>query len=77
MNVHTLPRTFFFTHHGQSEYNVLGKIGGNAGLSSVGTEYSKRLAIFVKEVIAKGGMIPGENIDNSGGERKWWRSAKR
>jgi hypothetical protein len=65
MNLHTLPHTFFFTRHGQSEYNVLGKIGGDAGLSSAGTEYAKQLAIFFKEVIAKGGMIPGDNIDNS------------
>lgn len=42
MNLHTLPRTFYFTRHGQSEYNVLGKIGGDSSLSAAGVEYSKR-----------------------------------
>ena len=52
MNLHTLPRTFYLTRHGQSEYNVLGKIGGDSGLSDNGKEYSRRLAKFAKEQIA-------------------------
>mmetsp|Transcript_6165 Transcript_6165/g.11677 ORF Transcript_6165/g.11677 Transcript_6165/m.11677 type:complete len:512 (+) Transcript_6165:348-1883(+) len=51
MNLHTLPRTFYFTRHGQSEYNLLGKIGGDSGLSHNGLEYARRLAKFAKEVI--------------------------
>lgn len=53
MNLHTLPRTFYLTRHGQSEYNLLGKIGGDSGLTPAGTEYAKRLAIFAKEEIAR------------------------
>jgi predicted kinase len=53
MNLHTLPRTFYFTRHGQSEYNLLGKIGGDSGLSPAGVEYAKRLANFASEYIAK------------------------
>ena len=53
MNLHTLPRTFYLTRHGQSEYNLLGKIGGDSGLTSSGTEYAKRLALFAKDHIAK------------------------
>jgi broad specificity phosphatase PhoE/predicted kinase len=53
MNLHTLPRTFFLTRHGQSEYNVLGKIGGDSGLSANGIKYAKRLAEFAKDYIAK------------------------
>lgn len=52
MNLHTLPRTFYFTRHGQSEYNLLGKIGGDSGLSLNGLEYAKRLAQFAKNKIA-------------------------
>ena len=52
MNLHTMPRTFYMTRHGQSEYNVLGKIGGDSGLSQNGLEYARRLARFAKEVIA-------------------------
>jgi broad specificity phosphatase PhoE len=52
MNLHTLPRTFYLTRHGQSEYNLLGKIGGDSGLSPAGVEYAKRLAEFAQEHIA-------------------------
>lgn len=51
MNLHTLPRTFFLTRHGQSEYNLLGKIGGDSGLTPAGKEYSRRLSQFAKEHI--------------------------
>lgn len=52
MNLHTLPRTFYLTRHGQSEYNLLGKIGGDSGLTPAGIEYAKRLAVFCKDHIA-------------------------
>jgi len=52
MNLHTLPRTIYMTRHGQSEYNLLGKIGGDSGLSTNGVEYAKRLAKYAEEVIA-------------------------
>jgi broad specificity phosphatase PhoE len=48
-----LPRTFYLTRHGQSEYNLLGKIGGDSGLTPAGKEYARRLATFCKEEIAK------------------------
>jgi broad specificity phosphatase PhoE len=53
MNLHTLPRTFFLTRHGQSEYNLLGKIGGDSGLTPAGLEYARRLAEFAKEQIGQ------------------------
>lgn len=53
MHLHTLPRTFFLTRHGQSEYNLLGKIGGDSGLTPAGKEYARRLAQFAKEHIAR------------------------
>eukprot|EP00536_Pseudo-nitzschia_multiseries_P013491 jgi/Psemu1/68735/estExt_Genemark1.C_5770009 len=53
MNLHTMPRTFYLTRHGQSEYNLLGKIGGDSGLTPAGLEYARRLAIFAKEEIAR------------------------
>ncbi|XP_053697113.1 6-phosphofructo-2-kinase/fructose-2,6-bisphosphatase 1-like isoform X1 [Sabethes cyaneus] len=37
-------RTFYFSRHGESEYNVLGRIGGDAELSPRGIKYSERLA---------------------------------
>uniref|UniRef100_A0A7S3DVU0 6-phosphofructo-2-kinase domain-containing protein n=1 Tax=Entomoneis paludosa TaxID=265537 RepID=A0A7S3DVU0_9STRA len=53
MNLHTLPRTFYLTRHGQSHYNLLGKIGGDSGLTPNGVEYAKRLAQFATEFISK------------------------
>uniref|UniRef100_A0A182MTZ2 Uncharacterized protein n=1 Tax=Anopheles culicifacies TaxID=139723 RepID=A0A182MTZ2_9DIPT len=37
-------QTFYFSRHGESEYNVLGRIGGDADLSSRGMKYAERLA---------------------------------
>jgi broad specificity phosphatase PhoE len=53
MNLHTLPRTFYFSRHGQSEYNQLGKIGGDSGLAPPGDAYAKRLAQFANEVVCE------------------------
>lgn len=64
MNLHTLPRTFYLTRHGQSEYNLLGKIGGDSGLTPAGVEYARRLAVFAKEQIAK----VGGSSSSGGGE---------
>jgi len=41
--VHTTPHVIYLSRHGQSEYNVLGKIGGNPPLSRAGEEYARRL----------------------------------
>ncbi|XP_075980057.1 6-phosphofructo-2-kinase/fructose-2,6-bisphosphatase-like isoform X2 [Anticarsia gemmatalis] len=39
-----LPQTLYFTRHGESEYNVLGRIGGDASLSARGQLYAQALA---------------------------------
>jgi broad specificity phosphatase PhoE len=71
MNLHTLPRIFYLTRHGQSEYNLLGKIGGDSGLTAAGKEYARRLAGFAKENIA--------TVDEDGKERpcRLWTSTLR
>ncbi|CAE7567259.1 FKFBP [Symbiodinium microadriaticum] len=38
--------------HGQSEYNVVGRIGGNSGLSDHGIKYAKKLAQFVENEVS-------------------------
>jgi len=60
MNLHTQPRTFYFTRHGQSIYNQSGKIGGDSGLSKAGVEYARRLAKYAHEVIAKTAIEEGD-----------------
>jgi broad specificity phosphatase PhoE len=72
MNLHTLPRKFYFTRHGQSEYNLLGKIGGDSGLSNNGEEYSKRLAKFAKETIAtETTIVDGKEVKTEIPARLW------
>ncbi|CAL4068421.1 unnamed protein product [Meganyctiphanes norvegica] len=48
MNIHINPRTIYFSRHGESELNTVGKIGGNSDLSERGYEYSKALAKYIK-----------------------------
>lgn len=47
--IHPSCHTIYLSRHGQSEYNVLGKIGGNPPLSSAGAEYAQRLGAWVPE----------------------------
>eukprot|EP00240_Pyramimonas_obovata_P000631 CAMPEP_0118922492 /NCGR_PEP_ID=MMETSP1169-20130426/1396_1 /TAXON_ID=36882 /ORGANISM="Pyramimonas obovata, Strain CCMP722" /LENGTH=564 /DNA_ID=CAMNT_0006863373 /DNA_START=466 /DNA_END=2160 /DNA_ORIENTATION=+ len=52
-NIHTKSHSIYLTRHGQSEYNVLKKLGGNPPLTEYGREYSRRLGKFAKEVCCK------------------------
>lgn len=47
LNFHLSPRQIWITRHGESEDNVLGKIGGDASLSPNGRRYAKALADFI------------------------------
>jgi len=47
MNIHITPRTIYLTRHGESEYNQMGKIGGNSRLSVRGEKYSTALADYI------------------------------
>ncbi|XP_031845833.1 6-phosphofructo-2-kinase/fructose-2,6-bisphosphatase isoform X1 [Nomia melanderi] len=38
------PHTLYFSRHGESEYNVLGKVGGDTALSARGERYAQALA---------------------------------
>jgi broad specificity phosphatase PhoE/predicted kinase len=48
INLHIVPRPIWLTRHGESAFNVLGIIGGDADLSPAGEEYAKNLASFVR-----------------------------
>ncbi len=47
MNLHIVPRTLYFTRHGESAYNVLGKLGGDPSLSPRGRRYGPALSRFL------------------------------
>jgi broad specificity phosphatase PhoE len=49
LNVHIEPRSIWLTRHGESEYNVAGRIGGDACLSPRGAIYAERLAEMMKK----------------------------
>jgi broad specificity phosphatase PhoE len=51
INLHIIPRPIWITRHGESAFNVLGIIGGDADLSPRGDEYARSLARFVRERI--------------------------
>ncbi|CAD6588735.1 MAG: Fructose-2,6-bisphosphatase [Tremellales sp. Tagirdzhanova-0007] len=52
MNLHLKPRSIYLSRHGESMYNVEGKIGGDSDLSPRGKEYAKALPALVKDNIA-------------------------
>ena len=49
---HFLVRFFCSYRHGQSEYNAIGRIGGDSGLSAHGVNYAKKLAEFVEDHVS-------------------------
>ena len=48
MNLHITPRPIWFTRHGQSEYNVEDRIGGDSSLTPRGEEYAHALGDWVE-----------------------------
>uniref|UniRef100_A0A7N5ZX83 6-phosphofructo-2-kinase domain-containing protein n=1 Tax=Anabas testudineus TaxID=64144 RepID=A0A7N5ZX83_ANATE len=48
MNIHVTPRSIYLSRHGESELNLLGRIGGDSGLSLRGHMYADALATFIK-----------------------------
>ncbi|KAH0607763.1 uncharacterized protein H6S33_002797 [Morchella sextelata] len=51
MNLHITPRSIWLSRHGESEFNVQGKIGGDASLSPRGLAYADALPELVKHSI--------------------------
>ncbi|RWS22798.1 6-phosphofructo-2-kinase/fructose-2:6-bisphosphatase-like protein, partial [Leptotrombidium deliense] len=49
MNIHIIPRSIYLTRHGESVYNLMGRIGGDSELSERGREYSRALAKYIEE----------------------------
>ena len=46
-NLHIIPRPIYITRHGQSEYNVLDKLGGDSALTPKGHEFAELLKEFM------------------------------
>uniref|UniRef100_A0A672LUQ8 6-phosphofructo-2-kinase/fructose-2,6-bisphosphatase-like n=1 Tax=Sinocyclocheilus grahami TaxID=75366 RepID=A0A672LUQ8_SINGR len=48
MNIHVTPRTIYLCRHGESELNLLGRIGGDSGLSSGGMKFAAALGTYIR-----------------------------
>lgn len=53
MNVHNKSHVFYISRHGQSQYNLEGKIGGDSDLTENGEMYAKKLAIYAEKIVSK------------------------
>ncbi|KEZ40942.1 hypothetical protein SAPIO_CDS7838 [Scedosporium apiospermum] len=51
MNLHIRPRSVWLSRHGESMYNLDGKIGGDAGLSPRGEQYARKLPDLVRQSV--------------------------
>ncbi|KAF1991408.1 fructose-2,6-bisphosphatase-like protein [Aulographum hederae CBS 113979] len=50
MNLHIKPRAIWLSRHGESNYNLSGKIGGDADISTRGEAYARALPGLVKQM---------------------------
>ncbi|XP_016403842.1 6-phosphofructo-2-kinase/fructose-2,6-bisphosphatase-like [Sinocyclocheilus rhinocerous] len=48
MNIHVTPRTIYLCRHGESELNLLGRIGGDSGLSPRGMKFAAALGTYIR-----------------------------
>ncbi|KAH9967908.1 bifunctional phosphatase [Russula dissimulans] len=51
MNLHLKPRSIFFSRHGESQFNVEAKIGGDSDLSERGLRYARALPDLIRDNI--------------------------
>ncbi|KAF8640270.1 hypothetical protein AX16_010165 [Volvariella volvacea WC 439] len=51
MNLHLKPRSIYLSRHGESQFNVEGKIGGDSLLSSRGMQYADAIPGLVKKTV--------------------------
>lgn len=54
MNLHIKPRSIWLSRHGESKYNLSGKIGGDADISERGELYARKLPELVKQSVGDG-----------------------
>jgi len=57
MNLHIKPRSIWLSRHGESNYNLSGKIGGDANISSRGEAYARALPGLVKQSVGDGRQL--------------------
>lgn len=58
MNVHSEPRTVLLARHGQTDYNVNDRVGGDSDLTNDGREFGKNLARFIHTMENNNWVVP-------------------
>ncbi|MEN0061582.1 MAG: 6-phosphofructo-2-kinase/fructose-2,6-bisphosphatase [Myxococcota bacterium] len=53
MNLHIVPRPVFLTRHGESDFNVQGRLGGDPDLTARGRSFARDLAQFFTQRLAE------------------------
>ncbi|KAM7404176.1 hypothetical protein PAMP_011547 [Pampus punctatissimus] len=48
MNIHVTPRSIYLCRHGESELNLVGRIGGDSGLSPCGAKFAGALGVYMQ-----------------------------
>lgn len=51
MNLHIKPRRLWLSRHGESQFNLTGKLGGDASLTDRGMSYAKKLPSLLKKAL--------------------------
>ncbi|MDW8245945.1 MAG: 6-phosphofructo-2-kinase/fructose-2,6-bisphosphatase [Sandaracinaceae bacterium] len=57
INLHPLPRPVYLARHGESTFNIEGRIGGDPPLSPRGEAFAARLAGYVAKEIGEGDLV--------------------
>lgn len=57
-NLHIKPRSIWLSRHGESEYNLVGQIGGDSDISARGEAYARALPGLLKQ----SGVPPGARL---------------
>ena len=75
MNVHVRRRSIFLCRHGETLFNVAGRIGGNADLSEGGGEFARELPQILERAMHESGE---EGLwERNGNVRVWTSTLKR
>ena len=65
MNLHTSVRPIWLSRHGQSEFNVEDRIGGDPPLTSAGKDYSQRLGLFFNQILQNTSLLSSQSSTSS------------
>ncbi|KAF8899894.1 histidine phosphatase superfamily [Gymnopilus junonius] len=82
MNLHLKPRSIYLSRHGESQFNVEGKIGGDSLLSPRGKQYAEALPALIKDNIGDAALTVWtstlrrtiETADKLGYPKLTWKS---